>query len=164
MEKIELSVQGLRYYHGPREFQDGNLRRGAEIYLSPDPGNAHDPNAVEVILAGAGKKLGHVPKTQAGWVSDLLRRNYRLSGQVTRVGLSRKSYPDSLFCVVEVELPLGCQSRKSYKEIRRGLHVYDIDEKCLRIRTFVWRDTDWGLTAERQFPRGREPLDSEPAG
>lgn len=128
MGKIELSVQGLRYYHGPREFQDGSLRPGAEIYLSPDPGNAHDPNAVEVILVGAGRMLGHVPKTQAGWVSDLLRRNYRLTGRVTRVGLSRKSYPDSLFCVVEVELPLACQSRKSYEEIRRGLHIYD--NKC----------------------------------
>jgi hypothetical protein len=128
MGKIELSVQGLRYYYGPREFQDGSLRPGAEIYLSHDPGNAHDPNAVEVILVGAGRKLGHVPKTQAGWVSDLLRRNYRLTGLVTRVGLSRKSYPDSLFCVVEVELPLGCQSRKSYEEIRRGLRVHD--NKC----------------------------------
>jgi 3',5'-cyclic AMP phosphodiesterase CpdA len=35
--------------------------------------------------------------------------------------------------------------------------------RFLRIQTFVWRDTDWGLTAERQFPRGREPFESEPA-
>jgi hypothetical protein len=31
------------------------------------------------------------------------------------------------------------------------------------MQTFVWRDKDWGLTAEREFPRGREPLASEPA-
>ena len=36
-----------------------------------------------------------------------------------------------------------------------GLHVYDIEERCLRIHTFVWQETDWALTAERQFPRGR---------
>jgi hypothetical protein len=43
------------------------------------------------------------------------------------------------------------------------LHLYEIEEKCLRIRTYIWRDTDWALTAERTFPRGRETLESEPA-
>ena len=45
----------------------------------------------------------------------------------------------------------------------RGVHVYEIEESSLRMQTFVWRDKDWGLTAERVFPRGREPLASEPA-
>jgi 3',5'-cyclic AMP phosphodiesterase CpdA len=40
----------------------------------------------------------------------------------------------------------------------RGLHVYDFDERSLRIQTYVWRDDDWGLTAVRRFGRGREPL------
>ena len=64
--------------------------------------------------------------------------------------------------VVSVAPGLG-QPRPKRQGEARGLHVYDVDESCLRIRTFVWRDTDWGLTAERQFPRGREPLESEPA-
>jgi hypothetical protein len=42
------------------------------------------------------------------------------------------------------------------------VHVYEIDDDLLRVRTFVWRDTDWALTADRRFPRGREPLASEP--
>jgi 3',5'-cyclic AMP phosphodiesterase CpdA len=63
--------------------------------------------------------------------------------------------------VVSIAPGLG-QPRPKRQGEARGLHVYEIEESCLRIQTFVWRDTDWGLTAERQFPRGREPLDSEP--
>jgi 3',5'-cyclic AMP phosphodiesterase CpdA len=63
--------------------------------------------------------------------------------------------------VVSIAPGLG-QPRPKRQGEARGLHVYEIEERCLRIRTFVWRGMDWGLTAERQFPRGREPLDSEP--
>jgi 3',5'-cyclic AMP phosphodiesterase CpdA len=64
--------------------------------------------------------------------------------------------------VVSVAPGLG-QPRPKRQGEARGLHVYEIEEHHLRIETYVWRDTDWGLTAERQFPRGRETLDSEPA-
>jgi hypothetical protein len=40
----------------------------------------------------------------------------------------------------------------------RGLHVYECGEKTLRVHTYIWRGGDWGLTAERVFPRGPEPL------
>ena len=63
--------------------------------------------------------------------------------------------------VVSIAPGLG-QPRPQRQGEARGLHVYEIEEKHLRIETYVWRDTDWGLTAERQFPRGREPLESEP--
>jgi len=64
--------------------------------------------------------------------------------------------------VVSVAPGLG-QPRPKRRGEARGLHVYEIEEASLRIRTYVWRDPDWGLTAERQFPRGREPLAAEPA-
>jgi 3',5'-cyclic AMP phosphodiesterase CpdA len=64
--------------------------------------------------------------------------------------------------VVSVAPGLG-QPRPKRQGEARGLHLYEIEEKCLRIRTYVWRDTDWALTAERTFPRGRETLESEPA-
>jgi 3',5'-cyclic AMP phosphodiesterase CpdA len=64
--------------------------------------------------------------------------------------------------VVSIAPGLG-QPRPKRQGEARGLHVYEIEERCLRIQTFVWQNSDWGLTAERQFPRGREPLDSEPA-
>ena len=63
--------------------------------------------------------------------------------------------------VVSIAPGLG-QPRPQRHGEARGLHVYEVEEKCLRIATYVWREKDWGLTAERQFPRGREPLESEP--
>jgi 3',5'-cyclic AMP phosphodiesterase CpdA len=64
--------------------------------------------------------------------------------------------------VVSIAPGLG-QPRPKRQGEARGVHVYEIEESHLRMQTFVWRDTDWGLTAEREFPRGREPLASEPA-
>jgi 3',5'-cyclic AMP phosphodiesterase CpdA len=64
--------------------------------------------------------------------------------------------------VVAIAPGLG-QPRPKRQGEARGVHVYEIEDACLRVQTYVWRDTDWGLTAERQFPRGREPLQTEPA-
>lgn len=44
----------------------------------------------------------------------------------------------------------------------RGLHVYTATDDAIRIETYVWRDGGWGLTAERRFPRGRDPLAFQP--
>ena len=62
--------------------------------------------------------------------------------------------------VVSIAPGLG-QPRPKRQGEARGVHIYEVEESCLRIQTYVWRDTDWGLTAERQFPRGREPLERE---
>jgi 3',5'-cyclic AMP phosphodiesterase CpdA len=62
--------------------------------------------------------------------------------------------------VVSIAPGLG-QPRPKRQGEARGLHVYEIDDSVLRIHTYVWRDTDWGLTAEREFPHGREPLATE---
>ena len=55
------------------------------------------------------------------------------------------------------------QPRPNRRGEARGLHVYEADDGRLLVSTYVWRDGDWGLTAERTFPRGREPLSVEPA-
>ena len=54
------------------------------------------------------------------------------------------------------------QPRPQRRGEARGLHLYEAADDSLRVQTFVWRDGDWGLTAIRLFPRGREPLVSEP--
>jgi 3',5'-cyclic AMP phosphodiesterase CpdA len=64
--------------------------------------------------------------------------------------------------VVSIAPGLG-QPRPQRQGEARGLHVYEIGEDRLGVQTYVWRNDDWGLTAERLFPRGREPLESEPA-
>ena len=33
----------------------------------------------------------------------------------------------------------------------RGLHIYDVHPNRLSVDTYVWREDDWGLTAERMF-------------
>ena len=72
-----------------------------------------------------------------------------------------------LICVTEEsaeifdDLYLGLRAGGAIRKQRRGQPLTQ-EERDLRIHTFVWRDTDWGLTAERVFPRGREPLESEP--
>jgi 3',5'-cyclic AMP phosphodiesterase CpdA len=63
--------------------------------------------------------------------------------------------------VVSVAPGLG-QPRPKRQGEARGVHVYEIEQTALGIQTYIWRDTDWALTATRLFPRGREPLGSEP--
>jgi 3',5'-cyclic AMP phosphodiesterase CpdA len=58
---------------------------------------------------------------------------------------------------VSVAPGLG-QPRPQRRGEARGLHVYDWDERSIRVETYVWRRGDWGLTAVRRFARGREPL------
>jgi 3',5'-cyclic AMP phosphodiesterase CpdA len=55
------------------------------------------------------------------------------------------------------------QPRPDRRGEARGLHVYEAADDVLTVQTYVWRDEDWGLTAVRRFPRGREPLEVEPA-
>jgi 3',5'-cyclic AMP phosphodiesterase CpdA len=62
---------------------------------------------------------------------------------------------------VSVAPGLG-QPRPSRRGEARGLHVYEALEGELVARTYIWREEDWGLTAVRRFPRGREPLALEP--
>jgi 3',5'-cyclic AMP phosphodiesterase CpdA len=54
------------------------------------------------------------------------------------------------------------QPRPSRRGEARGLHVYEASTESLLVDTYTWRENDWGLTATRTFPRGREPLRTEP--
>jgi 3',5'-cyclic AMP phosphodiesterase CpdA len=63
--------------------------------------------------------------------------------------------------VVSIAPGLG-QPRPNRRGEARGAVVYAADERTIRIETFIWRDDDWGLTALRTFPRGRQPLAVEP--
>jgi 3',5'-cyclic AMP phosphodiesterase CpdA len=50
------------------------------------------------------------------------------------------------------------QPRPDRRGEARGLLVYECEQDALEVRTYIWREDDWGLTAVRRFPRGREPL------
>ncbi len=64
--------------------------------------------------------------------------------------------------VVSIAPGLG-QPRPKRQGEARGVHVYEIDDASLRVQTYVWREQDWALTAEREFPRGSTPLESQPS-
>lgn len=59
--------------------------------------------------------------------------------------------------VVSIAPALG-RPRPKRRGETQGLHVYDAADEELTIRTYMWREDGWGLTAVRTFPLGREPL------
>jgi 3',5'-cyclic AMP phosphodiesterase CpdA len=54
------------------------------------------------------------------------------------------------------------QPRPDRRGEARGLHVYEAQADAIDVQTYMWREDGWALTAERRFPRGREPLSFEP--
>lgn len=50
------------------------------------------------------------------------------------------------------------QPRPNRRGEARGLHVYEVEPTTIGVQTYIWRVDGWALTAERTFPRGREPL------
>jgi 3',5'-cyclic AMP phosphodiesterase CpdA len=100
----------------------------------------------ELVAAGADLILaGHIHQAA---ISE--RREFEIS-----TGAERS-------VVVSIAPGLG-QPRPKRQGEARGIHIYEIEDSCLRVRTYIWRDDEWGLTAERLFPRGIEPLESERA-
>ena len=62
--------------------------------------------------------------------------------------------------LVSVAPGLG-QPRPQRRGEARGLHVYEAADATVTAWTYIWRDDDWALTAERVFPRGMRPLELE---
>jgi len=168
-----LHVVGLNSVR-PWRHQSGGLRTAklaeAETRLREAPAGAFQIVVLHHHLIGAPWRSRKKPVSRrnhvlAGLVeagADLI-----LAGHIHQAAVSERhefeiSRGGEHGVVVSVAPGLG-QPRPKRQGEARGVHVYDIDDSCLKIRTFIWQDTDWGLTAERQFPRGREPLDSEPA-
>jgi 3',5'-cyclic AMP phosphodiesterase CpdA len=101
-------------------------------------------NVVLASLVAAGAELilaGHIHQST---VAE--RREFEVSTAAGERGV-----------VVSIAPGLG-QPRPYRRGEARGLHLYTATPTTLTVGTFIWRDDGWGLTAERTFPRGREPL------
>jgi len=59
--------------------------------------------------------------------------------------------------VISIAPALG-RPRPDRRGETRGLHVYDAADDELTVRTYIWREDGWGLTAVRRFPLGTAPL------
>ena len=85
-----------------------------------------------------------------------------LSGHIHQAALSERHEfevveGDARAAVVSIAPGLG-QPRPNRLGEARGLHVYEPGERTLAVHTYIWRDGDWDLTAQRTFPRGAGPL------
>jgi 3',5'-cyclic AMP phosphodiesterase CpdA len=168
----ELLVVGLNSVR-PWRHQSGGIRNAQ---LAAVAGRfAAAPDGVFRIavlhhhLIGAPWRSRKKPVTRRNYVLASLVRagaDLILAGHIHQAAVSERrefevSRGGERGVVVSIAPGLG-QPRPKRQGEARGLHVYDIGDDRLRIQTYVWRDDDWGLTAERRFPRGREPLASEP--
>jgi 3',5'-cyclic AMP phosphodiesterase CpdA len=50
------------------------------------------------------------------------------------------------------------QPRPRRRGEARGLHLFEIDERSIRVLTYAWVEHQWAQIADRRFPRGLEPL------
>jgi 3',5'-cyclic AMP phosphodiesterase CpdA len=61
---------------------------------------------------------------------------------------------------VVVTAPGLGQPRPKRRGEARGLHLYEAEERTLRVLTYAWAGHAWEQIADRRFPRGPEPLDA----
>jgi 3',5'-cyclic AMP phosphodiesterase CpdA len=50
------------------------------------------------------------------------------------------------------------QPRPKRRGEARGLHLFEVDERSIRVLTYAWAGHQWAQIADRRFPRGFEPL------
>jgi 3',5'-cyclic AMP phosphodiesterase CpdA len=167
-----LHVVGLNSVR-PWRHQSGGIR-SSQLVRAEERLREAAPGAFQVVvlhhhLLGAPwrsrkkpvARRNHVLASLVSAGADLI-----LAGHIHQVAVSERrefeiSRGGERGVVVSIAPGLG-QPRPKQQGEARGLHVYEIGDEDLRVETYVWRDTDWGLTAERVFPRGREPLEKEP--
>jgi 3',5'-cyclic AMP phosphodiesterase CpdA len=166
-----LHVVGLNSVR-PWRHQSGGIR-GSQLDRAEERLREAAPGAFQIVvlhhhLLGAPwrsrkkpvARRNHVLASLVSAGADLI-----LAGHIHQVAVSERrefeiSRGGERGVVVSIAPGLG-QPRPKRQGEARGLHVYEIGDQDLRIETYVWRDTDWGLTAERVFPRGHEPLEKE---
>jgi len=169
----ELLVVGLNSVR-PWRHQSGGIRRpqiarAAEL-LAEAPEGALRVVALHHHLIGAPWRSRKKPVARRSHVLAALvdaGAELILAGHIHQAAVSERHEfevaPGSLRgATVSIAPGLG-QPRPDRRGEARGLHVYEAHEHELLVETYVWREDDWGLTAVRRFPRGREPLKTEPA-
>ena len=164
-----LHVVGLNsarpYRHQGGALRDDQLRDAAErLHAAPD--GAYRVAVLHHHLLGAPWRAarkrpvshrGTVLRTLAAAGADLI-----LSGHIHQAALSERHEFEVVegtvrAAVVSIAPGLG-RPRPNRLSEARGLHVYEPGERTLAVHTYIWRGDDWGLTAQRTFPRGPGPL------
>jgi 3',5'-cyclic AMP phosphodiesterase CpdA len=169
----ELFIVGLNsvrpWRHQSGGLRSAKLRRAAEL-LREAPDGALRVVALHHHVIGAPWRSRKKPVARRSHVLACLvdaGAELILAGHIHQAAVAERHEfevaPGELRgAVVSIAPGLG-QPRPDRRGEARGLHVYEAREHELRIETYIWREKDWGLTATRRFPRGREPLRTEPA-
>lgn len=142
----------------------GQLRRAGEL-LTGAPTQALRVVVLHHHLLGAPWRSRKKPVSRRSHVLSALvdaGAELILAGHIHQAAVSERHEfeiaPGGLRgATVSIAPGLG-QPRPKRRGEARGLHVYDASDDALLVRTYVWREQGWGLTAERRFPRGPEPL------
>jgi 3',5'-cyclic AMP phosphodiesterase CpdA len=169
----ELFVVGLNsvrpWRHQSGGVRAGQLRRAAEL-LEQAPARALRVVTLHHHLIGAPWRSRKKPVARRSHVLACLvdaGAELILAGHIHQAAVAERHEfevaPGGLRgAVVSIAPGLG-QPRPDRRGEARGLHLYEASDRELHVHTYIWRDEDWGLTATRRFPRGREPLQVEPA-
>jgi 3',5'-cyclic AMP phosphodiesterase CpdA len=161
------SVRPWRHQSGG--LRSGQLQHAADLFAGA-PEGALRVAALHHHLIGAPWRSRKKPVARRTHVLASLvdaGAELILAGHIHQAAVSERHEfevtPGSLHgAVVSVAPGLG-QPRPDRRGEARGLHVYLASDRELRVETYIWRERDWGLTATRRFPRGDEPLATEPA-
>ena len=169
-----LHVVGLNSAR-PYRHQGGALRedqlRGAAERLSAAPESAYRVAVLHHHMLGAPwrasrkrpvSKRNKVLRALVDAGADLILAGHIHQGAVSERHEFEVVEGDVRAAVVSIAPGLG-QPRPNRLGEARGLHVYEPDERTVTVHTYIWRGGDWGLTAQRRFPRGLGALAVERA-
>jgi 3',5'-cyclic AMP phosphodiesterase CpdA len=156
------SVRPWRHQSGG--VRDGQLDRVAERLRQAPPG-ALRVVALHHQMIGAPWRTRKKPVANRNHVlarlvdsgAELILGGHIHQGTVSERHEFEVITGDARGVVVSIAPGLG-QPRPKRRGEARGCVVYRADETSITVETSIWRHDDWGLTAVRRFPRGREPL------
>jgi 3',5'-cyclic AMP phosphodiesterase CpdA len=160
------SVRPWRHQSGALRRE--HLRRACET-LTAAPESAFKVVALHHHLLGAPWRSTKKPVADRNRVLATLvdsGAELILAGHIHQAAVSERrefevTTGDVRAVVVSIAPGLG-QPRPHRRGEARGLHLYEVGKESLSVHTYIWRADDWGLTAVRRFPRGREPLSVDP--
>ncbi len=139
---------------------DGRLHRAAERLAGAADG-AYRVVVLHHHLIGAPWRAAHKrPVARRKHVLSALvsaGADLILGGHIHQAALSERHEfevvdGDARTVVTSIAPGFG-QPRPNRLGEARGLHLYDVDARALTASTYIWRNGDWGLTAERRFLR-----------
>jgi 3',5'-cyclic AMP phosphodiesterase CpdA len=164
-----LHVVGLNsarpYRHQSGALGDDQLRRAAER-LGEAAGGAYRVVVLHHHLLGAPWRTAR--KRPLARRSEVLRvlasagADLILGGHIHQAALGERHEfevvgGDARATVVSVAPGFG-QPRPNRLGEARGLHLYEIGDRTLTVRTYLWNGGEWTLGARRTFPRGHDQL------